>query len=90
MSINCLPKFTCKVIKPKESRYKPTNKETANKVDAQGTETIKVVEFAGMASFQTPSSFSTPSCRYIQHHRHRCPANRPRRIHESLNIKTSG
>ena len=51
ISVNCPPKYACKIIKPKESKYKSINRETANKWDAEGTDVMKAVEFVGMVYF---------------------------------------
>ena len=72
LSFNCPPKYACKVIKPKDYKYKTKNQESANKVKAQDDDKTKSVEFAGVVSIQTSSSFSTPKCRNTMHHRYEC------------------
>ena len=76
LSFNCPPKYACKVIKPKDYKYKPKIHESANKVEAQDNDKSKSVEFAGMAFIQTSSSFSTPKYKITMHHRYICPVNK--------------
>ena len=57
------------------------NKEKANKVEAMESDTIKTIEFAGIASLHMSSSISTPSCRFQRHYCHKCSMTQPRIPH---------
>ena len=89
LSFNCPPKYACKVIKPKDHKYKSKNQESANKVEAQDDDKAKSVEFAGMASIQTSSSFSTPKCRNTLHYKNKCPQVKSRKTGKITNYKNN-
>ena len=89
LSFNCPPKYACKVIKPKDYKYKSKNQESANKVEAQDDDKVKSVEFAGMASIQTSSSFSTPKCRNTLHYKNKCPQVKSRKTGKIINYKNN-
>ena len=89
LSFNCPPKYACKVIKPKDYKYKNKNQESANKVEAQDDDKAKSVEFAGMSSIQTLSSFSTPKCRNTSHQKNKCPQVKSRKTGKIINYKTN-
>ena len=51
LSFNCPTKYAgTEVINPKESKYKMINRVSANKVEADESDTIKTVEFVDMSS----------------------------------------
>ena len=52
LSFNFPSRYACKIIKPKDYKYKPKINESANKVEAQDDDKSKSVEFIGMAFIQ--------------------------------------